>query len=373
MKNKKGFTLIELLAAVVILGILSAVATIVISRITKNTEKTALLSEVRSYVEAQNYNKMLTNDDGDKNILDPNSEIENSSYDYTHVLLEVKKGEVKNAFFCLTKNAKNYYVNYLKNKYEITTVNNCDLIEIVKSFDKLSLDKININDNNQLEIQEEQDGEYEYYLYSDSSDEISMYYKDDGKDGNKYVSFDNKKWLILKVTKNSYVLITENPLYEKAYTYDEVKDTLNYWYDNLDNKDKEKIMNKEFNYYNVSYTKNDDGTYNMNYSKSDVFNYYVGLPTMEEIFKREEKIYKEASDAEDWKTTVTLNTLNYKDAYILNKDENGVYVIDDNFQIVNDSSRHNIYPVIYIDSDKYKFDGTGSESDPYIIIERIEK
>ena len=367
MKKKMGFTLIELLAAVVILGILSAVATIAISRITKNSRKTALLSEISNYVSAQNYNKMLTNDGESKNIIDPPSEIENSSYDYKSVLLEVKNGIVKNGLFCLTKGSDYYYVNFLNNKYEMVDVNNCDLIDIIKPFSNIKLDSISINSNEQSNLTD-----YEAYLYSDSSNEISMYYKNNKEkpENNKYVSFANMEWLILKVTKDNYVLITKEPLYGRSFTYDEVKDKLNEWYNSLSNSDKGKITNKEFNYYNVSYTRNEDGTYNMSYSKSDVFNHYVGLPTMEEIFKREENIFKENTDDSSWKTNVTLNTLNYDDAYILNKDDDGVYVIDDNFQIVNDSSRHSIYAVIYIDSTKYKLDGAGTESNPYIIDEK---
>ena len=361
-KSNKAFTLIELLASIVILSIILSISIISFDKIKDNAKNKSLLIEIQNYVNSINLKSISESESVKKNmnnnIRNPEVETELSSYNYDNVLIELKDGIVKNGFFCLTKDSNRYSINYLKNEYNITNVNNCDLIDIIGDYD-IELDKININNNSKSNL-----NEYDAYLYSDESEEVSMYYKKN----NNFVKFDNKIWKIVKTTKTDYALLATEYLNNKLYNPYEIVDVLNNWYNSLNNSDRKKISKQDFYYYNVDYEKMDNGLWRFNYTKSDeLFNSNVGLLTMEELFKLKENIYKENNL---WNSEVTTNTLEYDNSYILNKKDNAIYVVGEMFYLVNsNASNHRIYPYIYI-SKKYKLIGEGTKENPFVIEEK---
>ena len=93
-KNKKGFTLIEMLAAVVILGILAAIATIVISRLINNSRKTTFFGSYDNIITELRSDAMMgsikTDTDSETNNDTNRSQYYN--YDSNAYSLSVKKG-----------------------------------------------------------------------------------------------------------------------------------------------------------------------------------------------------------------------------------------------------------------------------------------
>lgn len=180
-----------------------------------------------------------------------------------------------------------------------------------------------------------------------------------GTNPNNYVLFNNEKWRIIGVfkQKNNYSihelssvkLIKEDPIETIYYNNEDLNGNYNksyinnylngIYYDNLDDKSKEFIINTE---WNIGSALGEDS------EKSNKLWQYIGLISPSDIMY---------INGNSW--------LNLTNALLLNKRDNKVLIYDNEIIEGDNYTEYNIYPVVFLRSDISFISGNGTFDNPY--------
>ena len=346
MKKNKGFTLVELITVIVVIAVISLIAIRNVSSKINSSKNKAYDIQVNN-IKAAAKKYMLENTDDDKYHLNTTcitiKMLQNKGY--------LEKGNIKNP-----KEGKNFDVNknYVKAEYDFDKSQY--VYEFTDSCENKNVIPVSetILKNNPIKIINKEDGLYET---TDS-------YVFRGANPNNYINFNNKKWRIVSIDKETMMIkiidlsdnqkqISENGIikdlnddFETGTTYNTNREKINTnskWNSNvikeLDSSLTIKSVEKQSNSFNT-----------------------ISLLTLGE--------YVDASlDKDCYKTNnCTSYLLTGKTYWLLNQtnDNNQWYVNNNKLEsTTTDSKLYNVYPCLYLKLNTEISSGNGTIETPY--------
>ena len=224
-------------------------------------------------------------------------------------------------------------------------------------------------------------------LYADEYEEGKYTYK--GANPNNYITFNNELWRILsKEVDGTYNIIKQVESFQNKYI---CQNKFCYWkddmstyyfamtYANISNENEKYLISRDW-YVGKVEKDNDDLLSQINDEKSEIWNKgNVGTITLSEYIRANSNVnecnslYKINSNADTCKTTNWINSFSSFPIFVLTVFNTDGSWLTDNITETGTFGTSTrilggfIYPAVHLNSN-IELQGTGSESDPYKII-----